>query len=87
MNAASSVMAIRAPNRHDNIEPRARAICARELCCLPDTTAATLPAFVDRFWPVIAAELAAGLRGDEDPLLPHSVDIGIEAWEDWLDSQ
>jgi hypothetical protein len=87
MNAAISVMAIRALNQHDNIEPRARAICARELCCLADTTAATLPALVDRFWPVIAAELAAGLRDDDGDLLPHSALIGLAAWEDWLDSQ
>ena len=31
MNLANSVMAIRTPNRHDNIEPYARAICARAI--------------------------------------------------------
>lgn len=87
MNLANSVMAIRTPNRHDNIEPYARAICARELSGLPDTVIAELPALVDRFWPVIAAELTAGLRNDDGDLIPHSAVRRLEAWEDWLDSQ
>ncbi|GLR66397.1 hypothetical protein GCM10010909_10770 [Acidocella aquatica] len=75
------------PNRYDNIEPYARAICERELAGLPDMTTAALPALVDRFWPVIAAELIAGLRNDDGERLPHSAARGLEAWEDWLDSQ
>lgn len=87
MKAANFVMAMRAPNRHDNIEPYARAICARELSAMPDTAIATLPALVNRFWPVIGAELTAGLRNDDGDRIPHSADAGLEAWEDWLDSQ
>jgi hypothetical protein len=87
MNMANSMMAMCSPTRHDNIEPFARAICGRELSSMPDTTAATLPALVERFWPVIAAELVAGLRNDDgDPVL-HPVSAGLAAWEDWLDSQ
>lgn len=80
------MMARPSANRHDNIEPYARSICARELAGLPDTTTTNLPALVDRFWPVIAAELIAGLRNDNGNLLPHSAASGLEAWEDWLDS-
>jgi hypothetical protein len=87
MNMANSMMAMAAQSRHDNIEPFVRAICERELSSVPDTTPATLPALVDRFWPVIAAELAAGLRNDEGELVPHPVSVGLAAWEDWLDSQ
>jgi hypothetical protein len=84
---ASSLMAMRTPSRHDNIEPFARAICGRELSSMPDTTAATLPALVERFWPVIAAELVAGLRNDDGDLVPHPPSAGLAAWEDWLDCQ
>lgn len=87
INMANSRMAMRTPSRHDNIEPFARAICGRELSSMPDTTAATLPALVERFWPVIAAELVAGLRNDDGDLVPHPVSAGLAAWEDWLDSQ
>lgn len=87
MNMANSMMAMCSPTRHDNIEPFARAICQRELSSMPGTTPATLPALVDRFWPVIAAELVAGLRNDDGDPVPHPVSAGIAAWEDWLDSQ
>jgi hypothetical protein len=54
---------------------------------MPDTPLATLPALVERFWPVIAAELAAGLRNDDGELVRHPVSAGLAAWDDWLDSQ
>jgi hypothetical protein len=79
--------AMYAPTRRDNIEPFARAICERELRSMPDTPLAGLPALVDRFWPVIAAELVAGLRNDDGELVPHPVSTGLAAREDWLDSQ
>jgi hypothetical protein len=87
MNVAKCMMAMCAPTRHDNIEPFARAICERELRSMPDATLAGLPALVERFWPVIAAELVAGLRNDDGDLVPHPVSAGLAAWEDWLDSQ
>lgn len=70
----------------ENIEAIARAICERELRSMPDSVAeAELPAFLDRFWPVIAAEISAGLRDENGVLLPHSAEVGLSAWENWLD--
>jgi hypothetical protein len=54
---------------------------------MPDAPLAGLPALVERFWCVIAAELVAGLRNDVGDLVPHSVSAGLAAWEDWLDCQ
>ncbi len=71
-------------HRHGNVEPISRSICARELKNLhaaPDRT----PALIDRYWPVIAAELVAGLRDDDGKIIPHSVLDGLTAWENWLD--
>lgn len=70
----------------ENIEAIARAICERELRSMPDGVAeAELPALLDRFWPVIAAEISAGLRDENGARLPHSVEVGLAAWETWLD--
>jgi hypothetical protein len=45
-----------------NIEPVARALCAKELGAVPSVSADELPGLVDRLWPAVAAQLAAGLR-------------------------
>lgn len=70
----------------ENIEPIARAICEQELRNMPGgVTEPEMPALLDRFWPVIAAEISAGLRDESGNLLPHSVEAGLIAWETWLD--
>jgi hypothetical protein len=71
----------------DNMEPIARALCARELRSAPRVSEAELPGLVDRFWPAVAAEMAAGLRGEDGNKVPHTVAAGIEAWENWLDDR
>ena len=69
-----------------NLEPIARAICEQELRSMPRGVVETeLPALLDRFWPVIAAEISAGLRDENGILLPHSTQAGLTAWETWLD--
>ena len=50
-----------------------------------NVTEAELPALVDRYWPVVAAEISAGLRDEDGRLLPHSTQVGVAAWEAWLD--
>jgi len=74
-------------NRCDNIETAARAICAREVPTYPGVDASEVPALIDRFWRPVAAELAAGLRDENERLIPHSVEAGITAWETWLDDE
>lgn len=73
--------------RTTNIEPIARAICARELQAAPRIDPDEMPALVDRCWPAVAAEMAAGLRDDDGNIIPHAAAAGIAAWEDWLDDQ
>lgn len=69
-----------------NIEPIARAICEQELRSMPGSVIeAELPAQIDHYWPVIAAQISAGLRDERGTLLPHSIESGIAAWETWLD--
>ncbi len=69
-----------------NLEPIARAVCEQELRSMPGGVVETeLPALLDRFWPVIAAEISAGLRDENGTLLPHSAEAGLTAWESWLD--
>lgn len=68
-------------NRLANIEPVARAICARELTANNDS--AELSALVDRYWPVTAALLEAGLIDDDGKDIPHSFDQGEAAWSNW----
>lgn len=69
-----------------NLEPIARAICEQELRSAPGGVIADeLPALLDRFWPVIAAEISAGLRDESGALLQHSAEAGLTAWESWLD--
>lgn len=65
-----------------NIEPVARAICARELGARNE--ADEIPALVDRYWPVTAALLEAGLIDEAETQTPHDVVHGQAAWEDWL---
>jgi hypothetical protein len=73
--------------REQNIEPIARALCAKELGAVPSVSADELPGLVDRLWPAIAAQLAAGLRDDDGNTVPHSIAVGLAAWEEWLDSR
>lgn len=68
-------------NHLANIEPIARAICARELANNNDS--AELSALVDRYWPVTAALLEAGLINDDGKEIPHSFEQGEAAWADW----
>jgi hypothetical protein len=70
-----------------NIEPVARALCAKELGAVPSVSADELPGLVDRLWPAVAAQLAAGLRDDDGNTIHHTVAAGLAAWEDWLDSR
>lgn len=70
----------------ENIEPIARVICEQELRSMPGGIIEDdLPALPDRFWPVIAAEISAGLRDEDGVLLPHSADAGLIAWGTWID--
>lgn len=69
--------------RHANIEPVARAICARQFAVHNDV--AEVPALVERYWPVTAAMLEAGLIDDDGNEIPHSLDQGESAWADWRD--
>ena len=70
----------------ENLEPVARRVCEQELRSLPGgVMEPELPALLDRYWPVIAAEISAGLRDENGTLLPHSVEAGLTAWETWLD--
>ena len=68
-----------------NIEPLAREICERELRTAPGFVEADLQKLLDRYWPVIAAEISANLRDENGALRPHSVADGLRAWEAWLD--
>lgn len=69
-------------DRLANIEPVARAICARELAVKNDD--ADVPALVDRYWRVTAALIEAGLIDDRGDQITHSFQHGQEAWADWL---
>ena len=69
-----------------NIEPVARAMCERELRAWTHVPSSEIPALVERYWPVIAAQINGGLRDDDGSLRKHSIPEGIAAWEDWLDN-
>ena len=69
-------------DRLANIEPVARALCARELALRNDE--AEIPALVERYWPVIAALLEAGLIDDSGTQFPDHFEEGEAAWPDWL---
>ena len=70
-----------------NIEPIARAMCEKELRGWTHVASAEVPALVERYWPVIAAQIVAGLRDDDGNMVEHSVEQGLTAWEGWLDSR
>ncbi len=74
-------------SRAHNIEPVARAWCARDLTIAPGVSDQALPSLVDRYWPVVAAEIAAGLRDDRGNVIPHPIETGIRAWHEWLDDR
>lgn len=67
----------------NNIEPIARAICARDLAAAGATD---IPELIERYWRVAAALLEAGLIDEEGNHIPHSFEDGQAAWRDWLDS-
>lgn len=70
----------------DNIEAMAREICARDFERGGKHAAEEIPSLVDRFWPVVAALIEAGLVDDNDGTLrPYDFDAGEAAWRDWLD--
>jgi len=71
----------------DNIEPIARAICERELRAAPNVSPSEIPALVERYWQVIAAQVVAGLRDEDGKTVPHTAATGIAAWEAWLDER
>ena len=70
-----------------NIEPVARAICRAELLTFPGVVPEEIDRLVDRFWPVIASQIVAGLRDENGVLKPHSIETGIAAWERWLEDR
>ena len=73
-------------DRTDNIEPIARALYAKQMKMLgvPDDEIA---ATSDRYWPVLAAQLQAGLIDEDGSPIAHSVEKGLEAWYAWLDER
>lgn len=70
-----------------NIEPVARAMCEREVKSWPHTASSDISALVERYWPVYAAKLSAGLIDDDGRDVPHTIERGLEAWESWLDER
>lgn len=70
-----------------NIEPVARAVCERDVRSWPSVAEAEIPGLVDRFWPVVASKIVAGLITDDGRFMPHPVEAGILAWERWLDDR
>lgn len=67
-----------------NIEPIARAICARTLAqhCKSDSE---LAADVDRYWHCVAAQLEGGLLGDEgNDLGPYDFERQLAAYHDFV---
>lgn len=73
-----------AASRYGNIEPIARELCARGLM-EAGVERGEIKDLVERFWPAVAAELAAGLRDDDGRIVPHTAAVGIAAWGSWLD--
>jgi len=69
----------------DNIEAMAREICARDFERGGKHAPDAIPALVERFWPVVAALIDAGLVDDDGTIRTGEFDAGQTAWEDWLD--
>jgi hypothetical protein len=65
-----------------NIEPRARAVCERDLR-RAGTPEINLAADVDRYWHCVAAQIGSGLIDDTDELVPHELGAGLAAYRDW----
>jgi hypothetical protein len=72
----------RLPSSASNIEPLARAICERDLL-RAGISDAKLTAEVDRYWHCVAAQIEAGLIGDNNELVPHDLETGLAAYRDW----
>jgi len=66
-----------------NIETVARAICAREHA-RPRPAGPGFDSDVERFWPVVAAQLEAGLiDGEGRRRAPPDHDRELDAYRDW----
>lgn len=78
---------MRRPMDTDNIEPVARALCEREVRSWQHAAPSEVPALIERYWPVYAAKLSAGLIDDDGKDVPHTVERGLQAWEAWLDER
>ncbi|MBA4131700.1 MAG: hypothetical protein C0519_09775 [Hyphomicrobium sp.] len=72
-------------HRLANIEPVARALCARELQRHNPEDA--VPSLVERYWRVTAALLEAGLIDEAGQHITYDYEQGQAAWIDWLSRQ
>lgn len=64
-----------------NIEAIARALCRRELQA--NLAGPDLALAVEKFWPVVAAQIEAGHRADDGEEIPVPLEAGLAAWRDW----
>lgn len=73
-------------NDHRGAEQAWRLHVAREICARqmrrhwPEDE---VPGLVDRYWPNVAAEMAAGLIDEAGEVVPHDLDTGLAAWRAW----
>ena len=70
-----------------NIEAVARAQIEREIRTWQHVAEAEVPALIERYWPVIAAKMSAGLIDDDGHEVQHTVAEGLAAWEGYLDDR
>lgn len=71
------------PESWANIEPIARAVCAR-LYAVHSSAGASLDATIDRHWHVVAARIEAGLIDDDgNDILPVDTERELDAYRDW----
>jgi len=66
----------------NNIEPLARAICEQALR-RPEISESALTADVDRYWHCVAARIEAGFINDDNSHVPHTLEQGLDAYQDW----
>ncbi|WP_029002755.1 hypothetical protein [Azorhizobium doebereinerae] len=64
-----------------NVEAIARAVCERELQA--NWSGAALALAVEKFWPVVAAQIEAGHRTDDGEEIPVPLEAGLAAWRVW----
>ena len=70
------------PTPTNNIEPLARAICEQTLR-RSEISESALAADVDRYWHCVAAQIEAGFINDDNRLVPHTLEQGLDAYHDW----